>query len=80
MTTNSLTNMPADYILVLNQINDNGEEEFFRLAERLDVNQSRLSHIIQSLRNKGLVSISMSIWGEILIRLSSKGQKSVNYI
>lgn len=80
MTKKNIIDLPDDFALVLQEIRENGEEDLFNLDESLDVSRSRLSHIVQSLRSKGLVSISRSVWGETQIRLSVKGQKLTNYI
>jgi DNA-binding MarR family transcriptional regulator len=69
--------LPEDFSLVLQEVGENGEQDFTELAESLNFEQSRLRHIIQSLQHKGLVSLSgtgfngRGMW----IRLSTKGRK-----
>lgn len=80
MTKNNLLNLPEDYALVLQQIKENGEDSFINLSESLNVSDSRLQHIIQALRSKGLIFITRTALEENLIRLSAKGRKISNYI
>jgi len=75
-----IIDLPADYALVLQQIKENGEDSFISLSESLHVSDSRLQHILQALRGKGLVCIVRTAWEENLIRLSAKGRKISNYI
>lgn len=70
------TNMPADYALVLQQVDENGEEAFTNLAESLSMDRKRLSHVIHALQHKGLLKVSMA-QRDIWIRLSSRGQRLV---
>lgn len=80
MTKNNLLHLPEDYALVLQQIKENGEEDFLSLAESLSISKGRLHHIIESLHRKRLITINWSKWSESWIRLSAKGQKLTNYI
>jgi DNA-binding IclR family transcriptional regulator len=43
--------LPEDYSLVLQEVSENGEEDFAELAETLNFERSRLQHIIQSLEH-----------------------------
>ena len=70
------TNMPADYVLVLHQVDEHGEEAFTNLAESLSMDRKRLSHIVHALQHKGLLKVSMA-QRDIWIRLSSRGQRLV---
>ncbi len=71
--------MPADYALVLQQVDEHGEEDFTNLAESLSMDRKRLSHIVHALQHKGLLQVSMarSSGSDIWIRLSSRGQRLV---
>jgi hypothetical protein len=70
------TEMPADYALVLRQVEQLGAEDFTALAETLDFEKARLLHIVWSLKNKGLLKVSygaQATW----ISLSSKGKRLI---
>lgn len=66
--------LPADYALVLQQIEENGEDDFVNLAESLRIERSRMSHILESLQHKGLIRISRAAHGT-WIRLSTRGRR-----
>jgi DNA-binding MarR family transcriptional regulator len=74
--------LPEDYSLVLQEVCENGEQDFTELAESLNFEQGRLRHIIQSLQHKGLISLSgagfngRGMW----IRLSAKGRKLMSVL
>lgn len=78
--------LPRDYALVLQTIQENGEEDFTNLAETLCFDRPRLAHIIESLRHRGLVYFSRSTGGlgrsstDAWIRLSAKGRKIMQSI
>ncbi len=72
--------MPEDYALVLQQINEHGQEDITSLAESLRIRRSRLAHIVDSLRHKGLVRFSRDYRNDILIELSGKGRRLVRYL
>lgn len=80
MTSNTVVDLPADYALVLQQVREDGEDEFSVLAETLNIKRSRLAHIVGSLRKKGLVMIERTNVGDAWIRLSAKGQKLMGQI
>jgi DNA-binding MarR family transcriptional regulator len=69
--------LPEDYALVLQQVDVVGEEDFLGLAESLCLDQSRLSHIVQALRNKGLLRVRYSAQ-DTWISLSSKGHRLIS--
>jgi DNA-binding MarR family transcriptional regulator len=69
-------NMPADYALVLQQVDEYGEEAFTNLAESLSMDRKRLSHVIHALQHKGLLKVSMA-QRDIWIQLSSRGRRLV---
>ena len=66
--------LPEDYSLVLHEVGERGEEDLTELAESLNLDRSRLMHIIQTLRHKGLISLTNNGRG-MWIRLSTKGRK-----
>jgi predicted transcriptional regulator len=47
--------LPEDYALVLQQVEESGSEDFSILAESLRIERSRLSHIVKALQHKGLI-------------------------
>lgn len=73
--------LPRDYALVLQTIQESGEEDFANLAETLRFDRPRLAHIIESLQHRGLIYFSRSagVLGrsstDAWIRLSAKGRK-----
>ncbi|HSX07288.1 MAG TPA: hypothetical protein VLG11_00135 [Candidatus Saccharimonadales bacterium] len=69
--------LPEDYAIVLQQVDEIGEEDFTALAESLRYDRKRLAHIVQALRNKGLISVTRrGSW----IRLSTKGRQLIAYL
>ena len=71
--------LPEDYALVLQQVDENGEEDFTNLAESLKFDRRRLAHIIQALQSKGLIYIH-STTQDIWIGLSSKGRRLMELV
>ncbi len=80
MTIRKLQDLPTDYALVLQQINETGSDELDVLSETLNLSRSRMLHIVTSLRQKGLVLIDKTTWGDAWVRLSAKGQKLVSQL
>ncbi len=72
--------LPEDYALVLQQVEEIGEEEFDTLAETMRFDRKRLTHIVQALRHKGLIVMSQRGRSEPWIRLSSKGRQLMQYL
>ncbi len=72
--------LPEDYALVLQQVNENGEEDMDTLSEYLRLDRKRLAHIIQALHHKGLIYFSRSRYQSSLIRLSTKGKQLITYV
>lgn len=74
--------LPEDYALVLQQVNENGEEDIETLAEYLRLDRKRLAHIIEALHNKGLIYFSRGRYQyqSSLIRLSGKGRQLMTYV
>ena len=64
-----------DSALVLQLIEESGEEDFESLAESLHFDRGYLRHVVQNLRHKGLLKIQGS-W----ISLSAKGRKTTGLI
>lgn len=75
-----VADLPADYALVLQQIDEDGGEDFNNLVETLGVERPRLAHILSSLQNKGLVLMRTTANGEFWIELSRKGQRLMRYL
>jgi len=71
--------LPEDYAIVMQQIKENGEEDFTNLAETLQFDRPRLVHIVQGLQHKGLISITRAS-SEIWLRLSGKGQRLMAFM
>ncbi len=72
--------LPDDYALVLQQVDENGQEDFNNLAESLRFDRSRLAHIIEALQHKGLIRFSRNGGREAWIQLSGKGQRLLRYM
>jgi predicted transcriptional regulator len=64
-----------DSALVLQQIEEAGEEDFDNLNESLRFGRSYLAHILSNLKHRGLITVK----GE-WISLSSKGKKVTEII
>jgi DNA-binding MarR family transcriptional regulator len=73
-------NVPVDYALVLQQINEAGEEDLASLSETLRLSRAGLLHIIDALKHKGLISVVSSSYGAVWIHLSRKGKKYINQL
>lgn len=71
--------LPADYAIVLQQVDENGAENFTSLAESLRFDRARLMHILRALKHKGLI-VTQDMGEDIWIRLSAKGRQLSNYI
>ncbi|HEV7454198.1 MAG TPA: MarR family winged helix-turn-helix transcriptional regulator [Candidatus Saccharimonadales bacterium] len=71
--------LPEDYALVLQQVEENGSEDFSMLAESLRIDRPRLRHIVRALQHKGLI-VMQAAGGDFRIRLSAKGQQLTAYI
>lgn len=66
--------LPQEQALVLQQINEYGEEDFTGLADSLRIGRAKLAHIIQVLHHKRLILVRRSAYAEIWVRLSTKGK------
>jgi DNA-binding MarR family transcriptional regulator len=71
--------LPQDYALVMQQIDENGEEDFTNLSETLQLDRQRLTHVILALRHKGLIQLHTSA-NASWIKLSTKGQRLMAYL
>ena len=76
----NIRDLPFDYALVLQQINEDGQDELAVLGETLNIRRSRMLHIVTSLRKKGLLLIEKNSWGDAWVRLSAKGKKIVGQL
>ena len=72
--------MPEDYALVLQQIQESGQEDIANLAETLQIKRGRLAHIIDALKHKGLIRLTRDYHSDMWIELSTKGRRLVNYL
>ncbi len=72
--------LPEDYALVLQQVKETGEEDFANLAETLRIDRPRLSHILQGLQNKGLILVRRTTYTDAWVRLTTKGQRLMNFM
>ena len=72
--------LPEDYAIVLQHVNETGEEDLTTLTETLRYDRPRLSHILQGLRQKGLIYFSQDTYREPLIHLSGKGRRLMSYM
>jgi DNA-binding MarR family transcriptional regulator len=80
MRKNAIVDLPKDFKLVLRQIRRDKADDLTMLSETLNIQRARLSHIVASLRQKGLVKISNHGLGEIWVRLSSRGAKLIGNV
>lgn len=75
-----ITSMPEDYALVLQQIQESGQEDITNLSESLSIRRSRLLHVISALRHKGLIRITYDYHSDLWVELSSKGRRLVTML
>jgi hypothetical protein len=73
------TEISEDYAIVLQQLDESGEEDFEYLVETLRYDNNRLIDILRGLQHKGLVILRYSKQG-LKLHLSFKGTKLVNLI
>lgn len=71
--------LSTDYAIVLQQLEESGEEDFDYLVETLRYDNNRLMDILRGLQHKGLVILRYSRQG-LELHLSFKGTKLVNLI
>ena len=80
MKQHAIIDLPTDYALVLQQVQEDGEDDFTSLAETLAVSRPRLAHILDALRQKGLIKTSRATYDDVVVRLSTKGRKLMKQI
>lgn len=69
-------NLPTDYALVLQQIQEDGQDDIASLSHALQINQHRVLHIVKSLQHKGFVEI----YDDAVVSLSRKGRRVLHYM
>lgn len=69
--------LPHEYILVLQQVYENGEEDFAGLADSLRLTPGRLAHVLQGLAHKRLIITRNAGYG-IWVRLSARGKRLIH--
>jgi len=72
--------LPDDYALVLQQLNEDGSDDFNTLVEALNFDKNRLKHIVSALQHKGLVAMDTSRQKRGWLSLSRKGKRLLSYI
>jgi len=71
--------IPEDYAIVLQQVDESGAEDFSSLAESLRFDRARLAHIVRALQHKGLI-VTQGFGEDAWIRLSTKGRQLMNSV
>jgi len=66
--------LPADYALVLQQVEESGQEDFTNLAESLRIDRKRLLHILKALQHKRLIRVRRAAQ-DTWISLSTRGRR-----
>ena len=61
-----------DYLLVLQQISEDGEDDLVSLEETLRFDRKQLKHIVQALQHKGLIKVKAVSKVDIWLTLSSR--------
>ncbi len=69
-----------DYLLVLAQISEDGQDDLATLEETLRYDRNQLKHIVRALQHKGLISISSVSRSETWLTLSAKGRRLMAYL
>lgn len=64
-----------DYLSVLQQIAEDGKDEFITLEETLRYDRKTLKHIIKGLQHKGLITVNYVSNFEVWLTLSNKGKR-----
>lgn len=73
-------NMPEEYALVMQQIDESGQEDFDNLAQTLHIARRRVVHIVSSLQHRGLVQLTHQTAYGPLIELSRNGKRLMQYL
>jgi predicted transcriptional regulator len=71
--------LQEDQALVMQVVNEAGEEVFENLMETLKFDRSTLLHLLQNLHHKHLVVLENNRYGTY-VHLSSKGKKTIGLI
>lgn len=69
--------LPYEQALVLQLINESGEEDFTGLAAALRFGRAKLASILQTLHHKRLILVRKSSYAEAWVRLSAKGRQLI---
>jgi DNA-binding IclR family transcriptional regulator len=80
MSKDTTLNLPTDYALVLQQIQEDEEDDIATLSIRLHLNQNRLWHIVKALQRQGLVMVNAAHDEHAWVKLSRKGMQVMDYI
>lgn len=75
-----IANLPQEYAIVLQQIDEDGGEDFNDLVETLQFERPRLAHIVRSLQHKGLVRLRGDGERGFWVHLSRKGERLLRYL
>lgn len=71
--------MPEEQALVLQQVDEAGEEDFTALAESLCLDRAKVSHIVGSLKNKGLVKVNHTTH-DSWVSISTRGKRLIEML
>lgn len=71
--------LQTEQALVLQYIDENGEEDISNLVAELHIGRPRMAGLLQSLREAGLVVIRWSAYGAV-VSLSAKGKRLVHQL
>lgn len=71
--------LPEDYAIVLQQIDEDGGDYIDELVDAISIDQDRVRHIVGSLHHKGLITTQNVAFGTWL-GLSSKGHRLMRYL
>lgn len=74
-----LAKFNEDQALIIQVIEEAGEEDVENLAERLRFDRRRLFNILQNMQHKGLVKLKNTGYGT-MATLSSKGRKTARLL
>ncbi len=65
--------------LVLQQINESGEEDITSLQQMLGMRRKRVMACLESLRRKGLITVQRTA-SDWWVQMSSKGKQLTHYV
>lgn len=72
----STINLTTDEAIVLQQINENGEDDIVGLTETLHMSRPKLMSQLTRLKNKGLIKVKTST-GDWWVSMSRRGQQMI---